>query len=595
MTACPSREQLQALLTDHLPAPDNAAVSQHVGSCDACQAVLEELTSCQHLSHWRYLMGEGHDSPQVASPLAQRIAVQGETEDRDADPFDRTEQESLPQVPGYRIVRFLRSGGMGAVYEAEHMSLKRHDAVKVILPRYAANPAFRERFLREGQALAGIPNPHVVHVYHAGEANGVLFLAMELLRGESLADRLEREPRPPLSLVLQVGREAAEGLSVAHASGLIHRDVKPSNLWLAQRSQAPEAGLTVKLLDFGLARPVTDHADLTHPMWIEGTPDYMAPEQCRGATNELTDLYSLGIVLYQMTTGTKPNRADGLLGHAAPPPHQVNPEVPLALSRLILRLLAKEPKDRPQSASAVADELRIIRGPARRSRRWMLGVVAALAALVVGVLFFLNRNPGNARPQVTDVQPSPTNILQPVEQGNAAPMFNGKPLTNWEIQPDPSGAGVPLRNGLIYLDRPDTFLLTKQADYANVAFTAEMAAAKGTEAFVGVRLQQGDKSWVGTTSRIYDDGANMLAGMQWFNFSGGHTEHGMKRLPLRYDEFFTYRITMSGDTAWIWINGELTSGVRYGGPRFYTLQGRLGLRITKGVLKVRKLEVQTLP
>jgi serine/threonine protein kinase len=181
----------------------------------------------------------------------------------------------------YRVLRVLGSGSMGVVFEAEDPELKRPVALKAMQPNLAASDEDRQRFLREARAMASLQDDHVVAVHQVGEEGGVPFLVMPLLQGESLDDRLSRAKRLPPAEVIRIGREVAEGLAAAHARGLVHRDVKPANIWL-EGSQA-----RVKILDFGLARPVARaerarEGFLTGTGTVVGTPAYMAPEQALG-------------------------------------------------------------------------------------------------------------------------------------------------------------------------------------------------------------------------------------------------------------------------------------------------------------------------
>src|SRR5262249_27187820 len=199
-----------------------------------------------------------------------------------------------PQEPGelgrlgaYRVLRVLGVGGMGIVFHAEDVQLRRAVALKCLLPALAATSQARQRFLREARAAAAIEHEHVVVIYQVGEDRGIPFLAMQLLQGESLEDRLRREPLLPASQVLRIGREIAVGLAAAHERGLIHRDIKPANVWL----EGPQA--RVKLLDFGLARAVADDTGVSQAGTIVGTPAYMAPEQSRGdPVDARCDLFS---------------------------------------------------------------------------------------------------------------------------------------------------------------------------------------------------------------------------------------------------------------------------------------------------------------
>jgi serine/threonine protein kinase len=276
-----------------------------------------------------------------------------------------------PQGPGelgrlgpYIIRKVLGSGGMGLVLEAEDPHLKRPVALKVMHATMAASPAFRQRFLHEAQAAAALDHEHIVTIYQAGEEHGVLFLAMQLLRGETLDSRLRRDGPLPVAEVLRIGRQIAEGLSAAHERGLIHRDIKPANIWLEEKRGR------VKILDFGLARSRGDGAPaLTGVGAVVGTPGYMAPEQARRSplVDHRCDLFSLGAVLYRMCTDREPFVGDdsvatlfALATEQPPWPHEINPEVSPLLSRLVVWLLAKVPADRPPSARAVADTLAAI-------------------------------------------------------------------------------------------------------------------------------------------------------------------------------------------------------------------------------------------
>jgi outer membrane protein assembly factor BamB len=295
--------------------------------------------------------------------------------------------------------------------------------LKVMRPSLAADPTTRQRFLREAQAAAAIDHDHVVHIYQVGEDGEVPFLAMQYLNGEDLEDRLEREQKLPVTEVLRIGREIAEGLAAAHEHSLIHRDIKPSNIWLEKGRDR------VKILDFGLARAVEGSKSLvqsgilarlpeepaeqvieplTYFGAVLGTPAYMAPEQARGeAVDFRCDLFSLGCVLYRLCTGETPfkgaNRQAVLAALAAvdpPSPHDKNQEVPPALSDLVMHLLAKQPADRPAETRAVVETIKAIEHeqakarelqtrPYRGSRRWVAtAAVALLGLLGVAGYFF---------------------------------------------------------------------------------------------------------------------------------------------------------------------------------------------------------------
>jgi serine/threonine protein kinase len=274
-----------------------------------------------------------------------------------------------PKLGGYRVVREIGRGGMGVVLEADDDKLQRRVAIKVMARDRAQDPEAKARFVREARAAAAIEHENVVPIYHVGEDEDVPFIVMPLLRGESLAARLKREQRLSATEVIRLGREVAAGLAAAHTRGLVHRDVKPANVWLASPSTGSESETKATrkaiLLDFGLARVADGTDGLTAPGAIPGTPAYLAPEQVDGEPADArSDLFSLGATLYQCATG-QPAFAGPTLtailravtAHHPPPPHLVNPTVPAPLSDLIMRLLAKEPSARPQSAQQVVDDL----------------------------------------------------------------------------------------------------------------------------------------------------------------------------------------------------------------------------------------------
>jgi Leucine-rich repeat (LRR) protein len=270
--------------------------------------------------------------------------------------------DELGRLGPYRVLQVLGAGGMGVVYRAEDPQLKRPVALKAILPKLGASDSARKRFLREAQAAAAITHDNIVHIYQVGEDRGVPFMAMQLLDGESLEACLKRTRRLPTAEVLRVGRETAEGLAAAHQCGLIHRDIKPPNLWL----EGPKR--RVKILDFGVARAAGDEAHLTQTGAIIGTPAYMAPEQASARpVDHRCDLFSLGCVLYRLATGERPFKGRDTISILAalaredpPAPASLNPEVPSELSDLVMWLLQKDPAKRPASAHEVVERLTAI-------------------------------------------------------------------------------------------------------------------------------------------------------------------------------------------------------------------------------------------
>lgn len=295
--------------------------------------------------------------------------------DADGDPFlGRT-------IAGrYVVLGKLGAGSMGTVYRARHETLGRDVAVKILREGRVSLANAKERFEREARALSMLASPHTVTVYDFGEipidpdgdelATGIsLYLAMELLEGESLGERLERTPHLPVAEAAKIARHALLSLTEAHEKGIIHRDLKPDNLFL---TRAPTGEMHCKLLDFSIAKVMNDPAPRgsvleTQEGTVFGTPRYMSPEQAQGrALDARSDLYSLGVLLYQMLTGKPPftdEDAVVVMAHhirsKPAPPIEVAPDagIPSALSDLILRALEKDPSKRPANARAFIEAL----------------------------------------------------------------------------------------------------------------------------------------------------------------------------------------------------------------------------------------------
>jgi serine/threonine protein kinase len=359
-------------------------------------------------------------------------------------PLVRDSQDQLcfepPAAPGeigilgpYRIVTELGRGGMGTVYMALDTRLDRQVALKVILPHYSADAAARRRFLREARTAAQVVHDNVITVYESDEHHGVSYIAMQLLEGCTLDEHMKEHGAPPLPILLRIARESAAGLAAAHQAGLVHRDVKPANLWL----ESPHG--RVKVLDFGLAKPADARLELTWNGAILGTPAYMSPEQARGEPlDHRTDLFSLGAVLYRLAAGELPFAgpttiaALTALATAEPKPlREFNPAIPESLATLIHKMLAKRADDRPSSAIEIVARLQQIgdselstadslpRGARRRKRRiaertaWM---AAGLAALSLALGAFMRRPQKGAQSPV----PSPLAITSAAAGPSAA-------------------------------------------------------------------------------------------------------------------------------------------------------------------------------
>ncbi|WP_428267401.1 protein kinase domain-containing protein [Haliangium sp.] len=274
----------------------------------------------------------------------------------------------------YCIKAEIGRGGMGMVYLAEHQLLGSMVAIKLLLPNYCREPAMVTRFFNEARAAAAVKHPGTVDVYDYGtRPDGSAYIVMEYLEGETLSALLRRQRVLSVPLAVTVARQTAAALAAVHARGVIHRDLKPDNIFLVPDAES-RSGVRVKLLDFGIAKLTgldldagTGGPSQTRTGMLLGTPMYMAPEQCRGAgrVDARADLYSLGCILFRMLCGQAPFSGDGsgdiLAAHILlppPPPRSLAPALPPTLEGLILALLEKQPERRPARAEDVVQALR---------------------------------------------------------------------------------------------------------------------------------------------------------------------------------------------------------------------------------------------
>jgi serine/threonine protein kinase/Tol biopolymer transport system component len=342
------------------------------------------------------------------------------------------------RLDSYEIIAPLGAGGMGEVYRARDLTLKREVAIKVLPAYWAREPDRLRRFELEAQSTAALNHPNIVSIFHVGEHEGAPYIVTELLQGETLRDRLLRGPMR-LQEVLNFGEEIAVGLAAAHGTGIIHRDLKPENLFLTQDGRA-------KILDFGLAKltqaqgasaddATVTYREATNPGQVLGTVGYMSPEQVRGAPADArSDIFAVGAILYEMLTGNrafrKPSSAEtmaAIVNEDPPAISQTAQMAPPGLQKIVNRCLAKNPELRFQHASdlafaleALSDASSTATSPVRvstassRKPVWLAAVVG-LVVLAAGLLFWWTRPP--ALPVVEA-------ITQLTDDGNAKGVHN---------------------------------------------------------------------------------------------------------------------------------------------------------------------------
>jgi uncharacterized protein (TIGR03067 family) len=458
----PQVSLLNAFALGTLDPADIDAVESHLAGCDTCCDALKQMKEDTFVG----LVREAREARDVEAPHVAPIApvdmqqaatlpasdtsafgaaAPPQPDSRDsltvAPAADAIDVSNLPAEmidhPRYRILELVGTGGMGAVYKAEHRLMQRTVALKVINPKFIQSKQAVERFRREVQAAARLQHPNIVHAYDAEQAGDVHYLVMEYVPGTDLGKVLEERGPLPVAEACEYVRQAALGLQHAHEHGMVHRDIKPQNLMVTRspaRASSParsaskgddptppllaqRAG-TVKILDFGLASLTSQAAHdeageqqatvdsqksgLTQAGALMGTPDYMAPEQARDARGAdiRSDIYSLGCTLYTLLAGKVPfpggSAVDKVIAHAsnhAAPIEKVRDDVPAGLAEVLGRMITKSPADRfptpADVAAALAPFTEPPAAPTIRGRRRWRGRVAALAAIAAGVLLLL--------------------------------------------------------------------------------------------------------------------------------------------------------------------------------------------------------------
>src|SRR5262245_51199747 len=367
----PSPDYLRLFGTGQLSADEAASVEAHVSDCPDCGGALRSVADDPFVALVRRATSappasrSGDTTPQFVSRLPEASCADSTfPEASPAAPAIVEVPAELREHPRYRVLELLGYGGMGTVYKAEHRLMKRMVALKLLARNLTTRPEIAERFVRETQTAGRLAHANIAQAFDAERAGDTLFLVMEFVPGTDLA-RLVRERGPlPCSEACRYIRQAALALQHAHERGMVHRDIKPHNLMLTPAGE-------IKVLDFGLARfvlaqPLADTSQLTEEGLFMGTADYVAPEQARDAHQADTraDVYSLGCTLYHLLTGQVPFPAttvmDKVVKHATEQPAALSalrPDLPAGLEAVVMKMMAKLPDQRYQTAGEVAEAL----------------------------------------------------------------------------------------------------------------------------------------------------------------------------------------------------------------------------------------------
>jgi len=491
-TSCPPTDDLKQLLTDGLAGERRDECVEHMDKCECCQQRLEEIavegTNLSQLvekiytaepmatsAYWPALKSLDTPLPPSAvgnTPNDIPTPPEGARPPRSREVslnFLQPASDSayLGRLHQFDVMRIIGRGGMGVVLEAFDTRLQRNVALKVLDPDLAGDEIARQRFCRESRAAASITHENVVAVHQVEKSGdqGLPYIVMQLISGESLEQRLAREKQLPLREIVRIGMQAAHGLAAAHAQGLIHRDIKPGNILLEPPHDR------VKLTDFGLAR-VEEDVKLTRTGFVSGTPLYMAPEQAMGHDPDpRSDLFSLGAILYEMCAGRPPfagNSALAILKQITDAKHvplrEVNPRIPDWFASTIDHLLEKKPADRIQTAAQLAELLdfqwallkttsddvptvcEIEQRKQRVRNRWIAaGIGGAFLALgMLGGMLFNHRNDRSNHENPPPVAAAPLVVPSPVSSAEPIAVLGANSGPVWSVAFDDSGTKLAM-------------------------------------------------------------------------------------------------------------------------------------------------------
>ncbi len=441
-------EQLSRLMCDTLDAAQQSKLTRHLDQCSYCRQQLDGLAAadpwCADAQQTlRDLQREPDTSvaSRDATPARTRDASGSVQQHAGEAPAEQRahwvlnmlqpsqDPRMLGQLDGMPVEAVVGQGGVGVVLKARDGHLQRSLAIKLLSPMLAGTGAARQRFLREARAAAAVVHPNIVPIYAVSPERSLPYLVMPFVGGGNLQQMLDQQGPLPLERSLSIGLQVAEGLAAAHLQGIVHRDIKPANLLL------DEGGFRVMITDFGLARALDD-ATLTGSGLLAGTPQYMSPEQARGAElDHRSDIYSLGAVLYALATGRPPVRGESTLEIlrriGAEPPKSIvaiNAAYPVWYDRLVRQLMHPQVERRVQTAEQATQLLRAglaharaplqsplpneLREASSLSRKKTIGLSTGLLLMVLAIVY-------SALPQYQS-PPAANAIIQPVATAAAA-------------------------------------------------------------------------------------------------------------------------------------------------------------------------------
>jgi serine/threonine protein kinase len=435
--------KVESIFHEALDAGDSGRAGVMEQSCAGDEALRREVESllAQHEKGGSFI-----ETPAFATRLA---SVPASGSDKPLSDLAKT------VVGHYRVLNIIGSGGMGVVYEAEDLKLRRHVALKFLPEDIAENPQWLERFRLEARAASALNHPNICTIYEVDEVEGRVFIAMELLEGQTLKQMISGKPLQ-VGTALDLGTQIAGALAAAHSKGIVHRDIKPANVFVTKQRR-------IKVLDFGLAKltqPPTGAADggLTHRTEtgiVMGTVGYISPEQIRGQTADYrADIFAFGAVLYEMLTGKRPfekataaETMTAVLNEEPPAISQIAPNTPPALVRVVRRCLEKNPEQRFQSASDLGFALEALStwgsaavpavGSRRRSRwLWTAVMAGSVVALAAWLMAWWRTPPAvpvveSVMQLTNDGEPKPGNIF-PFSDGSRIYFTEGSP-GSWKI------------------------------------------------------------------------------------------------------------------------------------------------------------------